>query len=225
MKNGALRYLPFYLINLGIMAAMTCAVSQIFTLFPDREEGTGMIGLAVAVIFCLLAILSHCLAKGNSLGYLLSYTLNAMGSGCCVGTVFADYAMEPLVHLLLIALIPGAVLGILLLLGSTVQNETFLKIWYISFFVLAVIQFICGICLWILWEPVVGCFILFTALYLMPLPIDCLGQDVKKYRYLSFSGFGAFILILFVAVLLLTEGEILDGLDFDFGSGKSKKNR
>lgn len=225
MKNSSLRYLPFYLINLVIMAATTCAVSRIFSLFPAREDGTGMIGLADAVIFCLLAILSHCLAKGRSLGYLLSYTLNAIGSGCCVGTVFADYAMEPLVHLLLIALIPGAVLGILLLLGSTVQNETFLRIWYISFFVLAVIQFICGICLWIWWEPVIGCFMLFTALYLMPLPIACLGHDEKKYRHLSFSGFGAFVLILFVAALLLTEGDIFDGLDFDFGSGKDKKKR
>ena len=116
-------------------------------------------------------------------------------------------------------------LSFLLLVGSTVQNETFLKIWYISFFVLAVIQFICGICLWIFHEPVIGCFILFTALYLMPLPIACLVHDEKKYRYLSFSGFGAFILILFVAALLLTEGEILDGLDFDFVSGESKKNR
>lgn len=228
MKANSLRFLPSYLINLCAMAAVSCAVSWLYGLFPNPEGKAWMIGIFAAVCFCVLAIVSHCLAKGKKLGYLLSYTFNAIGSGCCVGTVFADHAMEPLVQMLLLALLPGVVLGTLLCLGCAGPNERFSKICSVCVLVLAVIQFVGGICLWICWEPVVGCFALFSALYLMPLPIACIcaaDHPEKTYRYQSFSGFVAFFMILLVALLILSEGDIFDGLDLDFGGGDSKKKK
>jgi hypothetical protein len=77
-----------------------------------------------------------------------------------------------------------------------------------------------------------GCVLLFSALFLLPLPIGiakAVDWPPDRFRYLSFAGFGAFFLILLVAAIVLSEGEILDGLDFDIGGGESagtkKKNK
>ena len=74
-----------------------------------------------------------------------------------------------------------------------------------------------------------GCCFLFSGLFILPFPlaVATLQEDSRqRFRYLSFSGFGTFALVIIVAAFILSDGDILDGLDgFDFsdiGSGKKK---
>ena len=75
--------------------------------------------------------------------------------------------------------------------------------------------------------PLVG--LLTFGLFILPFPIavgavqaDC----SQQFRYLSFSGFGTFILVFLVAAFILSEGEILEGFDIGepdaFGKKKGK---
>ena len=83
-----------------------------------------------------------------------------------------------------------------------------------------------GIFVWIRHSVLHGSTLVFSSLFFLPFPIGCSSAQEKperKYRYLSFTGFGAFIVIALVAAIIMSGGEILDGLDFGGGEGKAKK--
>ena len=64
---------------------------------------------------------------------------------------------------------------------------------------------------WVGRSALVGSILLFSGLFFLPFSF-CLQNAVekpeRKFRYLSFSGFGAFGIIAFVAILILSEGEL-----------------
>ena len=228
MKRHPILYLPCYLVNLCIMAFTAWTAPGLLKCLPTLAINLQTVGIAMAVLFCLLAILSHSLSKRRTPGYLLSYTLNALGSGLCVGTVLSDYELSPLWNQLPTAILPGMLLGILICLGCLLPKGNPLKTYLGCIFALTVVQSICGIVLWFCGDCVIGSFLLFSGLYVMLLPIACMtaGENPKDcYRLLSFSGFGAFILILLVALLLLSEGELLEELDFGGGESTKKKKK
>ena len=99
--------------------------------------------------------------------------------------------------------------------------------------VLAIVLVILGIVLWILKSMPFGCAFLFSGLFILPLPLamcDVSEEWAECCHHLSYSGFGAFVLVLTVAAFILSDGDILDGLDLsldgpDFGSSGRKKGK
>lgn len=230
MKNPQKNMLLCYLVGLVTMALFPWLVSAILPMLPSLSQAHWAVQLIPAVVLTLGAMTAHLLSrKKNNRAYLLSYFTNAVASGWAIGVLMGANEILPAPELVL-ALLPAAALGFLtiLLVG---RPKSRLRTVLSTFAVIAAVcLFIGGIVVWNLLSPLMGCVLLFSALFFLPLPIGiakAIDWPPDTFRYLSFTGFGAFFLILLAAAIILSEGEILDGLDFDFsgGTGKGKKKR
>lgn len=224
MKQPQWNLLPFLLSGLLVMAVSSWLV---FLVSPSISFSPYIL-LIIALFFMIGAVICHKVTKGRTPGYIISYFLNAFGSGCALGALLETKSIFPAPELILV-LLPAAAMGIVMcLLLSVFADSRRPAITAIScLLTLALIGI--GIYIWICKSPAVGCALLFSGLFFLPFPVGCssaLEKPEQKYRYLSFSGFGAFILIALVVIAILSEGEILDAFDLDFsGFGKSKKTR
>ena len=185
--------------------------------------------IALPVILMLvLAIAAHNLAKGRTGGYWLSYTLNAICSGCMIGILYIekDWAVELMT--LLYGAIPAAVLGLMLCLGELGKGKTWRKVWDVIALLLTVALIVGAIVLWVKWNHVLGSFAFFCGVCQLFFHLACAVSREKPqgmWRYLSLSGFWAFAVIAVVVIVILSEGDILDSLDFDIGSKKKKAKK
>ena len=223
MKTTQPKLLLSYLLGLSLMGVLAWLVSLLSGYIPMYW----LPKLIPSLVLMIIAIICHKKAKGHALGYLFSYYLNAVGSGAIIGVVLAECNISPSLNLAF-ALLPAAGIGILV----SVLLMIFKKADGIcaAFTVLALLMIILAIAIWAGRSALTGSILLFSGLFFLPLPF-CLQKAVEKpereFRYLSFSGFGAFAIIAFVAMVILSEGEILegafDGLDFGGGKGNKKK--
>lgn len=221
-----------YLSGLVAMAAFAWLVSAMLPLFPGLAQAHWALQLIPSVALMLAAMVAHVLShKKNNRTYLFSYFTNAAGSGWAIGVLMGAKGILPAPQLLL-ALLPAAALGVLAALLVGRPKSRLRTVFSTLSMIAAVCLFFGGIALWTMRSPLLGCILLFSALFFLPLPIGiakAMDWPPDRFRYLSFAGFGAFFLILLVAAVILTEGEILDGLDFDIGGGESagakKKNK
>lgn len=219
--------LPLFFLGLLIMGLSSWLMSLCFGAFPALGE-LHLLALFIAVlVFMGVAVVFHWRAKGRTGMYLTAYFLNAAGSGISIGILLGRSGLIPPPAVLL-ALLPVATLcaAFCLLFAVSGEKRSTLLAFIFSVCALALIGF--GIYFWICKEPLTGCAFVFSGLFFLPFPFCIAGSaedSEEKYHYLSYSGFGAFILIAFVVALILSEGEILDGFDFDFGGGSRKKKR
>ena len=223
------KLLPCYLIGLLVMAVSVGIVCTLLANVPKIGQLHWILRLLPAILFMLMALVAHWLAKGKTWAYLISYYLNAAGSGWAIGILIAAKGFV-LSQELLLGMVPAVILGILLVLFMNSPSEKRRFVSIAVFSVLALVLIGVGIYFVCAHRLQLGYAFLFSGLYFLPLPLgyECaLSDQTQMFRCLSFTGFGAFVLILFVVVFILSEGEILDGLDFDFGGGggSAKKKR
>lgn len=224
MKNETMKLFPAYLCGLALMAAVT------WLLTPLVADLHWIWVILSALLLCLGAVVCHVKSKHRTALYIIGYLLNAIGSGVAAATLYAQMEWSAEIMTPLPALAPAAVMGLLLCLGYFGQGKLWRKIWGLGMLLLALALIVLSVIVWINWQPVVGSMGFFSSICLLFFMMACLGTldaSREKWRYLSFSGFWAFAVIAVVVVLILSEGEILDGLDFDFSgggeSGKTKK--
>ena len=231
MKRPQAKMLLCYLLGLLVMAVSAWLVSALLPAMSVLAHSDWPAQLLPALGLMLAAVAAHLLAhkKINRL-YLISYLFNAVASGWVIGILMGIKKFLPTVELAL-ALLPAMVLGVLAAVLFGQRRSEKAKAISVIFVIAAVLLFLGGIAVWIWLAPLTGCVFVFSALFFLPLPIainKAINWPRDLYRYLSFAGFGAFFLILFVAIVILSEGDGLDGLDFDFGGeglGKKKKKR
>lgn len=220
-------------LGLLLMGAVAWLVSAMLQAIPMLGKLHWLVLLIPAVLCSVGALIAHLRSKERTWAYLLSYGINSLGSGWAVGVLMGVKGILPAATLVM-SLLPALLLGILcwIILATTDHWPTILTL---IFVVMSVALLIAGIVVWVRSVPLVGCAMVFSALFLLPYPIAvniAMDTAYETYRYLSFSGFGAFILILLVVLFVLTEGEILEGLDggldLDVGGsspGRRKRNR
>ena len=222
MKNTPLKLFPVYLCGLVVMAAST------WLLTPLMDGFHWSLAIVIAVLLCLGAVACHVLSKRRPPLYIKGYFLNAVGSGCAIAALYAEMEWIVAIPELMLALIPAIALALMLCLGYFGQGKLWRKIWGIVILLLAVALAVLSVVLWIKWHRVIGSMGFFSSICLLFFLMACLftlDKPEGKWRYLSFSGFWAFAVIAIVVVLILSEGEILDGLDFDIGGGSGKKKK
>lgn len=225
MKPFSLKIMPHYILGLLTMAFSSWLMSWIFQSIPQLGDAYWLLQLGPAFLCMIGALVAHLRAKGRKGLYMLSYFLNAAGSGLAVGAVLGAASILPPPQILL-ALTPAAAIGCLVCLLFILPGKFWRGFTAICGTVLALVLVGFGIYFWICVDPLTGCAFVFSGLFYLPFPIGCnamLESPQERYRYLSFTGFGAFMLIAFVAVFILSEGEILDGLDLGGGDGKKAK--
>ena len=227
MKNPQWKMYLCYLPGLLAMACVARAVPDLYAMIPNRDENTWWLGIAAAVIVFGMAIAAHCLAKGGRGGYWLSYGLTAVGTGGIIGILYGEMGWTVTLPTLLYALLPAAVLALMLCLNSLREGKRGHRIVDAAVLILDLALIVAAIVIWVKWHHVFGSFAFFCGICHLFFQMACLFAGDKpegKWRYLSFSGFWAFAVIAVVVVIVLAEGEALDGLDLDLPIGDKKKN-
>lgn len=229
-----------YLLGLFIMGLTTWLVSEVLPFHELIRNTHWFVALLPAIVVCAVAIILCCRAgtknpdrmvsvSAQRMLYRICYLLNAVASGLAVGVLTTEKGMLLTADFLL-SLLPAIALGLLLFLLLLVPNRTWRKAVSIVFVVLSIALVIVSLRLWLHYSDAKGCTALFSVLFFLLFPVG-MYYAVKDpgcwHKYLAYTGFGAFALILFVVIFILSEGEILDGLDFDIGGGggSSKKKQ
>lgn len=232
MKHPQFKMLLYFLCGLLIM------VLTAWLLAGPLALGNATIGMLLAVGFLILAFVTELAAEGSifqeSFNFpakrrlsRASYLLNAVASGCAVGGVLMDKQIAASPNLFL-AILPAAALALLFSFLYCFPGEGLRKAFCVTFLVLTVSLCVGAICLWIFVSTTMGCMALFSGLYLLLFPIGlrhAVRAPKEWSRYLSYTGFGAFFMVFIAALLILSDGEALDGVDLDFGHSSRKKKR
>lgn len=203
----------FYSLGLILMGAVAWLISTILPTVPVLGKLHWGILLIPAVLCSVGALIASIRAKERTGLLLLSYGLNALGSGLAVGVLMGVKGILPATTLVY-GLLPALVIGILcwVILAAVDHWPGLLTL---IFVLLSVASLIFGIVIWTRHVPLIGCAMVFSALFLLPYPIAvnaAMDNPKEMFSYLSLSGFGAFAIIFFVVLVVLTDGDGLEAL-------------
>lgn len=211
MRTSHWKLFPGFLAGLLVMWVTACGVMLLLAANPGLLDLHWGIWLAVTLLFPVLALVAHLKAGSVHALYLVSYFLNTLGAGCTFGVVMSYLDVEPsggLMLALLLSVLPAALMMLVLcLLYAFLRWDRGLAI---TFTILGLVAAVVG-------AVTLGPGALFAFLFFLPMPLACaktLGKPWSVDRYLSFSGFGAYLLVMVAGVMILTE-DGPDGL-FDF---------
>lgn len=209
--------------------ALVTVLALCFVVVPLCREWVGEAGVVLGLVVMVAAIPWHILGKRWKPMYVLSISFNVIGTALAISDyynyihatpdwrAFLTAAAVPMAFLLLVTLsvrlfynhserVCTLALGLNLLLGIA----------YIVF--------------WIIQGGVFfsfGYFMMTVAfMYTVALLFFLQEDRSSMMRYASFAGFGYLIVIAVVVIAIISEGGILDGLDFElpgFGRKKGKK--
>ena len=240
MKNPQVRMLAYYLLGLVAMGVSVWVLASVRPVGRLLGSVHWLVALLPAILVCVIAIVLYSRAAVDDpvrmlysdtrrALYRICYALNAVASGFAVGAMMAQKGMQ-LTADLLPSLIPAVVLGLTLFLLFCVKDIRWRKVVSIVFVVLSLVLVILSLLRWLHDSDIRGCIVLFSVLFFLLFPVGMYHAAKNPdnwLKYLAFTGFGAFAVIFFVVLVILSDGSILDGLDgvdLDFGSGgKSKK--
>lgn len=184
------------------------------------------IGLGIGIIMMLVAVFCHIFGKKRPVLYLVSYLFNSIGNGFSLSAYYNYREMKvELIELFASAITAAACLLIVyLLLGRLGKSKKFTIIVAaaidLALIALAVIYWI------IKGVPSFGFFCLLVALFYICVFGITVNNDRRPFlRDLSFGGFGIFIILTVVVIVIISEGDALDVFDMDIGSDKKKNKK
>lgn len=185
-------------------------------------------GLIPGIALMIAAIPFHFFAKRRPLGYLISFILNSVGSGCSVSAYYSSHALVLDLWEMLTAVLPAALVLLLVYLMLQVFSKTKAVTLTVAA-LLCLLLLAAAVIFWIRTGRVCFSFgffsLLLTLFYLCVFGVTVNHGERAVMRDISFGSFGSFIILTVVVITLLSGGEVLDGLDLDLGSGNSKKKK
>ena len=218
MKNTQWKLFPGFLLGLLAMLAVGCGVGALLGAHPGLLKLHWGIWLAVTVLFPILALILHGRAEQIPTLYLLSYFTNAAGAGCAFGVALGYLDVPfvgPVILMLLISLALPAALALLMCLAYNLfQRDRIVAIVFTALGLAASF----GSLFLAKWNGVVALGAGFGFLFFLALPIACGKARSKPWaanEYLSYAGFGAYLVVLVGAIsILLEDGPdgLFDGL-------------
>lgn len=212
----------FSALSLGLFLLSTQFAVLVFT------KWYGMIAGAVLMV---IAIPFHIGARKIKGLYLVSIALNSIANGFSVSTYYIQRGI--LVNLVELFFSLAPAIGVLFLVYASLQIYSKTKRFAISISVVLVFLLIIGeVAFWIKTGSIIfsfGFFGLIIALFFICVFGVTINHDERfVLRDISFGCFGSFVILTVVVILILSEGDILDGI-FDgagfSGGGKSKKQK
>jgi len=186
-------------------------------------------GLVASLTLMILAIPFHLQGKKRKWTYTVSFLMNSVANGFSVSAYYTVKNIDLSIEGVLLAAIPAV--GILLLVYLMLQ--TFNKTKKVTVTVACIVNGAVTVALtvfWITYGWLIFSFGFFCSLisffYLCVFGITVNHDERSVLRDISFGSFGSFIIITVVVIFILSEGEILEGLDgFDVGVGSSKSKK
>ena len=207
----------FSAIGLGIMT---------ITAFTSTVIISSWVVIIVGLVFMLLAIPMHILARKQSNLYLLSFLFNSIGTGFSVSTYYAANHQTIELFQMLFAVLLAMTISFFThayLNKYPMHKKRVIIIVTILILVLCTID----IFFWINTHLTAFSFgffsLLFTLFYTAVFGIT-INKDRPVLRDISFGSFGSFIILTVVIVGILTDGVLIDGFDIG-GDGKKKERK
>lgn len=184
------------------------------------------IGIIFGCAVILTAIIPHRLGKKNSAMYLLSISMNAIGTGLAVSAYYIVKEKPVSVTILLIMPVIAVLAYALVNLLASVftHKKLVLSVFGVIFLALLVLFVV----LWIKDGSFIASFGFFNTLFLiMFLAVSSLtlgNPERVALRDLSFGAFGTFVIATLLVIAILSEGDVVDGIDIADVTGKNKKD-
>lgn len=183
-------------------------------------------GLPIGIAMMILAIPFHRLGKRSLWGYLASFLLNSTASGFVVSAYYLETERALDIYSLTLGVIPAVAVVLLIYLMLKPFNKTKTVTVTVAGILTAVLA-ILAIIFWIRDGSVIFSFAFFSLIisffFLCVFGITVNHNERSVLRDVSFGGFGAFLIIAVLVTLILSDGELLEGLDFGGGSEGGKK--
>lgn len=204
------KLLPCFLLGLVAMQTVGWGVAVAFGTFAGLRKLHWAIWLILSLAFPILALLVLGRAKDGRYPrwYSVSYLVSALGAGYAYGICLAFMELPPLLKNMLLSAALPALMAVLLCLTYTLWRRT--RFIAIGFTILTVAAIFC--CL--IFGEGKGMLALggiFGLLFFASMPVTCgkvlCGEDWREQ--MAFSGFGAYLIVLVGAIVLLLE----DGID------------
>ncbi len=183
-------------------------------------------GLVVGIGLMLVAIPLHIAAKRLPRLYILSFLINAIGSGCSVSAYYLMKHISTDLIKMVIAVIPAVIILTLVCIAiRTTFGQTYMRQTILIFVIINVALIILAVVFLIITADVLYSFgffgLVLAGIYLCVLGVLVKHEERLVLRDISFGSFGAFIILTIVVLTILSEGDMLDGLQFD-RKGKKK---
>lgn len=192
-------------------------------------------GLIVGVLLMVVAIPLHMRGKRRQSFYVYSFLANLVGCGFSASAFYLTEGFDTLgMGPLLLGTVPALILLTLLYLVLHVAPQT--KCLTLSFAIILVLALCIGLLSQLPYAETLSYYISFSfgafslLIALFSISVFAITVNRKKapvLKQISLCSFGAFAALSFLILIILSEGEILSGLDFG-GSGNKrpkKKNK
>lgn len=219
-----------------VVLFLACAAMVIMLLVASQAIliGSKWLTLGVAAALMITAVCVNGAAERRRPGrsspvlWSLCYLLNSVANGFSVAALYIHTAYEPDVGALLLGLLPciGLLTIVVVLLWRFPRGKKPI-LWAAVLLAagMAGLSFVRG-----LWP--VGFqrnAVLFGALvsimYLAVYGVNLGREERPVLRDIAYASFGALILVTFVVLVLISDGEVLDGFDFDMDFSWRKKHK
>lgn len=185
-------------------------------------------GLIVGVLLMLSAIPFHIFGKKNKIGYFISFFLNTVGSGFSASGYYVRMDVSVNLYQMILSAVPAIV--VLFLVYIMFQNFHKAKKMTVGVgATINILLLVVSVVLWIINNAGFFSFCFFCLLislfYLCVFGITLNHEERFVLRDISFGSFGSFIIITVVVIFILSEGEILENLDFGLERKRKRKRK
>ena len=216
----------FLIIYLGIFI-----FSSLFATLICQDMYVILIGLGMMI----LAIPFHCKGRAKRCkekNKLWCYFVSIIFNSVATGFIVSAYYITSKITIDIFSLFIGAIPAVAIIFLVYLMLQTFNKTKKVTIIVASIINLaltIFATVLWIMDGDVIYSFGFFCSLisffYLCVFGITINYDDRSVFRDISFGSFGSFIIIAVVVITIISEGEVLDGLDVGGGIGEKKTKK
>lgn len=193
--------------------------------FDYLVEHNQWFGLIIGVVFMAIGLIVFQWGKQRPLLYVLSFIFNMIGVGLSITAyyVLKAYALAFYDFLFAIGVAMALLIGFSLF-TKIKWIRKHLKFWLV---VVIMVSFVSSLILWIVGDSFTGLsfYFLNVIYFFMVSVIKDLDDKKDTLRELAIISFGSFILVSLVVLIILSEGEALQGIDGFGMGGKSKKSK
>ena len=183
------------------------------------------LGIVIGCVIILFAILPHRLGKINSAAYILSVAMNGVGTGFAISAYYIvkekPVSVSTLVFVSLIAAVLYTIANLLISIFG--KKKLFIALFGAADGILLILS----VTFWIIRGGFIYSFGFFASLLLFFF-LSVTVVTIDRYervalRDLSFGAFGSFVVAVLVVVAILSDGDIVDGVDIADVTKKGKK--
>ncbi len=227
-KRKTYNFLLSIIISLTVISAFALLLSGAIPFWGTAP----WLGIIIGALCMVAAIPLHLYGKKLHLCYLISILANSCGSGVFIATCFTYLHVKPTPEAFVIPFLVSAVLMLLRCVICLLPQKAFAVINCILL-ALNVIMSIAALVIWIIYGsaylgsmfPLIFFFLIpefWNGVFMMVFISD---EDGGCMRCLSFGSFGYALIIGLVALFILSEGELLDGIGDLFSPSDGKKSK